>query len=197
MAQGISARARIRDYFLSHIGKVVTKEELILVCQISEWARRVRELRDEEGWPILSYKNLLTQEEMIQFGIYRQLKPGEYVLTGTEKMDVTARAMTKDVRQAVLQRYGATCQFCGRGPHDPDPYNPNRHVILHIDHIVSLKDGGTNSLENLWPVCSVCNEGKKEKSLLRKDVLQLLQDINMQPPEVQKEIYERLKKRFS
>ena len=67
---------------------------------------------------------------------------------------------------------------------------------MHIDHIVSLKDGGTNELENLWPVCSVCNEGKKERSYIRKDVLQLLQEINMQPPDVQREVYIHLKERF-
>jgi HNH endonuclease len=196
MPRGNPARARIRDHFLAHIGEVVTKEDLIAVAPISEWARRVRELRDEEGWPILSYKNTLTPEEMEIYGLDRQLKPGEYILAGTEKMDVTARLINKDIRQAVLQRYGATCQFCGRGPHDPDPYNPNRKVIMHIDHIVSLKDGGTNELENLWPVCSVCNEGKKERSFIRKDVLQLLQEINIQPPDVQREVYMHLKERF-
>jgi hypothetical protein len=196
MPQGDSAKARIRNYFLEHIGEVVTKEDLIAVTPISEWARRVRELRDEEGWPILSYKNTLTPDEMELYGLDRQLKPGEYILAGTEKMDVTARLISKDIRHAVLQRYGATCQFCGRSHRDPDPYNPNRNVIMHIDHIVSLKDGGTNGLENLWPVCSVCNEGKKERSFIRKDVLQLLQEINMQPPDVQKEIYEHLKERF-
>ena len=175
---------------------MITKEELQEVAQISDWARRVRELRDEEGWPILSYKNLLTLEDMQRYGIHRQLRPGEYILAGTDRADVTARNMSKDVRQAVLQRYGATCQFCGRGPGDADPYNPARHIILHIDHIVSLKDGGTNALDNLWPVCSVCNEGKKERSFIRKDVLELLRDINMQPPDVQKMIYERIRERW-
>lgn len=196
MPVGDAARTRIRDYFLSHLGEVVTKEQLQDVVRISDWARRVRELRDEEGWPILSYKNLLTNEDMQRFGINRQLKPGEYILTGLEKGDVTARQISKDVRQAVLQRYGATCQLCGRGPYDTDPYNPSRRIILHIDHILSLKDGGTNEIDNLWPVCSVCTEGKKEHSLIRRDVLELLQDINIQPPEVQKLIYEHLKERW-
>lgn len=196
MPVGDAARTRLRDYFLSHMGEVVTKEQLQQIARISDWARRVRELRDEEGWPILSYKNLLSNEDMQRFGVSRQLRPGEYILAGLDKADVTARQISKDVRQAVLQRYGATCQLCGRGPSDADPYNPVRRIILHIDHIVSLKDGGTNELDNLWPVCSVCNEGKKDRSLIRRDALELLQAINVQSPEVQKIIYERLKERW-
>ena len=42
MPRGNPARARIRDHF-AHIGEVVTKEDLIAVAPISEWARRVRE----------------------------------------------------------------------------------------------------------------------------------------------------------
>lgn len=197
MPQGEAARTKLRDYFLAHIGRVVTKDELSVVAGINEWARRVRELRDEEGWPILSYKNLLSPEEMEEFGIHRQLKSGEYILAGTERADVTARNIGKDVRQRVLQRYGATCQFCGRGPGDPDPYNPIRRVVMHIDHKVSLKDGGTNKEDNLWPVCSVCNEGKKEKSfVIERDAVQLLQEIHLQTPEVQKSVYERLKEKW-
>ena len=196
MPIGDAARTRIRDYFLSHVGEVVTKEQLQQVARISDWARRVRELRDEEGWPIFSYKNLLSVEDMQRFGINRQLRPGEYILTGLDRVDVTARQISKDVRQAVLQRYGATCQLCGRSPSDADPYNPARRIILHIDHIISLKDGGTNRLDNLWPICSVCNEGKGDRSLIRRDALELLQAINIQPPEVQKMIYERLKERW-
>ena len=196
MPVGDAARTRIRDYFLSHLGEVVTKEQLQQIARISDWARRVRELRDEEGWPIYSYKNLLSLEDMQRFGINRQLRPGEYILVGLDKADVTSRQISKDVRQAVLQRYGATCQLCGRSPSDTDPYNPARRIILHMDHIVSLKDGGTNELDNLWPICSVCNEGKKDRSLIRRDALELLQAINVQPPEVQKMIYERLKERW-
>jgi len=197
MPRGDPAKGRILKYFFDHLGQIITKEELRSVGRISDWARRVRELRDEEGWQILNNKTKLTLEQMQQIGISRQLKSSEYVLLSMERLDVTARLISKDVRQAVLQRYGATCQFCGRRAGDPDPYNPDRKIVLHIDHKVSLNNGGTNEEDNLWPVCSVCNEGKKERSLITKDAMQLLQDINMQPPEVQKEIFERLKERGS
>jgi hypothetical protein len=62
------ARARILRYLTVTMGKVVDKEELSGVSGIYEWARRVRELRVEEGWPISSNENRA------------DLKPGQYVL---------------------------------------------------------------------------------------------------------------------
>lgn len=62
------AQSRILTYFLSRIGQIVSKEELRGVAVIYEWARRVRELRVEHGW------NIITQSQR------SDLNPGEYVL---------------------------------------------------------------------------------------------------------------------
>src|SRR6266568_2640941 len=196
MPRGDPAKERILKHLLANIERVVTTKELNSIAQIQESARRIRELRDEDVWQILNNKTKLSDEQMRLLGLSRQLKVTEYVLLSTERLDVTARNIKKDVRQAVLQRYGATCQLCGRRAGDPDPYNPDRTLFLVIDHKISLKDGGTNKADNLWPICNVCNEGKKERSIIPKDTLQLLQDINMQPPETQRMIYELLKERF-
>jgi hypothetical protein len=63
-----NARDRIRRYLQLRIGQVVDKEELSGVSGIYEWARRLRELRDEEGWQISSNEDR------------PDLKPGQYVL---------------------------------------------------------------------------------------------------------------------
>lgn len=65
------AKARLLLYLQLTIGKVVDKEELSGVSGIYEWARRVRELRVEEGWPISSSENRT------------DLAPGQYVLENT------------------------------------------------------------------------------------------------------------------
>ena len=44
---GPGARTRIRRYLEERVGEVVYGEELAAVAGISEWARRVRELREE------------------------------------------------------------------------------------------------------------------------------------------------------
>ena len=50
--RGLGAKHRILSYLLEHQGKWVTGEELHAASRIGEWARRVRELRVEAGWPI-------------------------------------------------------------------------------------------------------------------------------------------------
>lgn len=51
-------------------------------------------------------------------------------------------------REAVYRRDGYRCVTCGAGDE------------LSIDHIVAIKDGGTNRLENLQTMCRSCNTEK-------------------------------------
>jgi hypothetical protein len=74
-ALGLPAGAhdRLLAYMKVRVGEVVTKDELAGVAGISEWARRIRELRVEQGWPISTNANR------------EDLRPGEYVLEATER----------------------------------------------------------------------------------------------------------------
>lgn len=60
-------------------------------------------------------------------------------------------AIGKKVRFEIFKRDGFTCQYCGSTP-------PS--VILHIDHIVPVKEGGGNEDANLITSCDSCNIGK-------------------------------------
>lgn len=52
----MGARNKLRAYFLSNLGRVLNSDELRAVSGgIAEWARRVRELRNEEGSIRLTY----------------------------------------------------------------------------------------------------------------------------------------------
>lgn len=68
----------------------------------------------------------------------------------------------KRLRFSIFHRDGFTCQYCGRTPEQDD-------VILHVDHVISVKDGGTNEKENLATSCRDCNLGKSAKSVLKKN----------------------------
>jgi hypothetical protein len=48
------ARDRIAGYFSRYPLQIIDGEELMVVSGISEWARRVRELRVQFGWAIYS-----------------------------------------------------------------------------------------------------------------------------------------------
>lgn len=56
------------------------------------------------------------------------------------------------VRFLVLQRDRYRCQICGRSAQDG--------ALLHIDHKVARANGGSDQLDNLWVLCSLCNNGK-------------------------------------
>ena len=60
MVKGNSgSRVRLRAHFLENIGRIMDSDELREVAGgISEWARRVRELRTEEGYLILTHNDL-------------------------------------------------------------------------------------------------------------------------------------------
>lgn len=70
-----SPQERILTYFRDRIGQVVGKHELRGVAAIYEWARRIRELRIDQGWPISSYSNR------------PDLRPGQYILEAGEPND--------------------------------------------------------------------------------------------------------------
>lgn len=57
----------------------------------------------------------------------------------------------------VLYRDSFTCQYCGRSAPD---------VVLHVDHVIPVSKGGTNSMANLVTACEECNLGKSDIELV-------------------------------
>ena len=68
----------------------------------------------------------------------------------------TRKAISKATRFEVLKRDKFTCQYCGKSAPD---------VILEIDHIVPVANGGKNDIMNLVTACRDCNRGKTSKRL--------------------------------
>jgi hypothetical protein len=188
-----SARQRILDYFLeAGPGAVVSKEELMEVARISDWARRVRELRDEYGWQISSFNDR------------HDLRPGQYVLESLEQRPASPRYIPADQRARILLRDNSTCQLCGARKGDPDPYNPQRTVRLAVDHVIPITAGGDNSDENLQTTCNTCNEGMKNTFTAdigagagtNKAAFNVLAMVRRQPRKVQEEVYHFLRRKF-
>jgi 5-methylcytosine-specific restriction endonuclease McrA len=70
----------------------------------------------------------------------------------------------RKMRIALLKKYGAVCQLC-----NPDSTKNSRIDLtldthhpraFSIDHIIALADGGTNTLDNMWPAHRQCNTRK-------------------------------------
>jgi HNH endonuclease len=160
------ARGKLRAHFLANIGRVMDSEELRIVADNqSEWARRVRELRTEEGYLILTHNDL------------SELKPGQYLLENSKPQPAFERAISKETRAFVLDRNGFTCQMCGAVAGEPHPYDPTRKTRLHIGHIIDKSKGGIDEPSNRRAICSVCNEGAQNAMLIRPDLKQLLIQI--------------------
>ena len=144
------SKEKIRKFLLANIGHVVTKDAIrdAAGSGVTEWARRLRELREQEGWKILSNNDRA------------DLKPGEYLLVEppSDRRVIFSRVISARLRAEVLDRNGFTCQMCGLTPGEIDPYT-GRKVRLHIGHIVDRNLGGRDELSNLRALCSTCNQG--------------------------------------
>lgn len=66
------------------------------------------------------------------------------------------KAVPKKTRFDIFKRDLFTCQYCGAHP-------PG--VLLHVDHIVAVANGGTNDKDNLTTACEPCNAGKGAREL--------------------------------
>jgi hypothetical protein len=179
------ARDKLREHFLKNTGKVMSSEELRKVAGgITEWARRVRELRNEEGYAILTHNDR------------DDLKPGQYLLENPKPRPSFARDISKELRSLILDRNGYTCQMCGAVAGELHPYDQSRKTRLHIGHIVDKSLGGTDDSSNLRAVCSVCNEGASNITLDRPTALKLLTQIRRATASDQLEALKWLVKKF-
>ena len=83
------ARDRILAYMKKYVGVILSGEELMVVAGISEYARRIRELRVQYGWRILTgvtLQNMPPEEftDLFPPGDFR-LKPDQYILLSDQE----------------------------------------------------------------------------------------------------------------
>jgi len=146
------AKAHILAYLRENAGRPVSGDELRYVTgNKKEWARRVRELRTEEGWPISTYWNGRPE-----------LKSGLYLLEEDRQMPAHDRKISDDVRRQVLKRDNFTCQSsnCGWNRDGWVKEDP-RHLELH--HIEHHARGGSNEKENLITLCNRCHDREHKR----------------------------------
>lgn len=188
MSRKIGTKERIRQYLGSRVGQVVKGSEIRdAVGNVTEWARRLRELRENEGWDIRSHIDDST------------LKPGEYRLATIPPAPQDyrfAKPISARLRAEVLERNGYTCQMCGVAAGDPDPDMSGRTIRLHIGHIVDRIHGGPDNLSNLRALCSRCNQGARNTVQEPPRWVWLLSQIRRASEEDQQKALEWLRQKF-
>lgn len=141
----LSMRDKILEFLRANVGKQVTGEELRYVAgNKTEWARRVRELRTEQGWPVVTKTTGMPE-----------LPVGVYMLVEDKQAEPHDRVIPDNIRRAVLMKSGYKCADCGWHQELWNPSDP-RHLELH--HMEMHMEGGTNTEENLVAVCNVCHD---------------------------------------
>lgn len=181
----LGSKKRILAYFLANLGKVLSSKGIQRASGgATEWARRVRELRNEEGYQILSNKDRA------------DLKPGQYLLENKIRIPAFKRGVSKETRAQVIERNGYTCQMCGVAAGDPDPLGGPRTVRLTIGHIVDKSKGGDDSPHNLRAVCTTCNEGLQNTALPKPDRIHLMGQIRRATIDDQRAVLDWLLKKF-
>ena len=85
-----------------------------------------------------------------------------------------SRSLSKKTRFEVFKRDSFTCQYCGKSAPD---------VVLEVDHITPVSEGGDDDPMNLVTACFDCNRGKGARALsddsamaMRKAQLDALQE---------------------
>jgi hypothetical protein len=178
------SRSKLRDFLMENVGRVLDSDTLRQVAGTSEWARRVRELRNEEGLNIVTHNDI------------SDLRPGQYLLVDTKPLPAFERGISKETRAYVLDRNGFTCQMCGVAAGEEHPYDKGRKTRLHIGHIIDKSMGGTDDANNLRAICSVCNEGASNLTLNRPDTIKLIAQVRRAPAKDQIDVLKWLIKKF-
>ena len=102
-----SVRSRLRSAFTQNAGKILTRSQCAQVAGGAEnWHQRLSELRTEEGYTILSNRDLPGQ-----------LKPGEYLMPNTNRRAAAAKRVRPDTAtwSQVLERAKHACEWAEDG----------------------------------------------------------------------------------
>ncbi len=186
MARKPGSKQLILEFFLRNIGRVLTSKEIQNASEGAvEWARRVRELRNEDGYQILSHHDRA------------RLKTNEYIMETMARLPAFARGISKETRAVVLERNGYTCQMCGAAAGDPDPLGGNRTVRLTMGHIIDKSKGGGDSPQDLRTVCTNCNEGLQNTAPMKPDRVHLLAQTRRATIQDQRALLDWLLKKFN
>lgn len=123
----------------------------------------IKALHDIPASPLLSeLRNIVASQRRdclsdLLRAIDERLPEGGVLPAEPYKTKPKRKPVSNKTRFEVLRRDGFKCRYCGRSAPE---------VILNVDHIVPVEQGGTNDIGNLVTACFECNNGKSARPVL-------------------------------
>ena len=206
--KGLSYSKKALAWLKLNLREIVTAREFARITgkeghPISHNMRRVFELRDEQGYEIINWKdkNPLGAQLRVHEWILVKLKPNP--------KKIRPRGVNKRIAFEVFSRDSYRCKFYGRTPQDEDPFKTDHKIILHVGHIVAhkrvkgkeyieieniqdIKENHKLTKDDFITMCNVCNEGAKNTDL---KIMTLADQVIASSKKEQKEIFNILKKK--
>jgi len=168
MVDGDSYKKKALALFKSKLGKKVKSSELASITgkkggPISHNIRRIFELRDEDGYDIVNWK------DNKKTGL--NLRVDEWVLLSLKPnpANIRTRKYTKKTWLEVMVRDNYQCQICGRTKDDDDPFKPSHKVTLHLGHKKAFK-----GLRNASAVIAISTRERHGKLKLLRTITYLI-----------------------
>lgn len=131
-----SGRARLLAYLRNQVGRIVHTEELMIVAGIGDYPRRIRELRTDHGWPIISgmaARDMRAEDlaQAVGAGLdLGDMAPEEYVLIEDQRDPDAIRrwALANSIRDSNAEPQTALRAYFDASPHRRVTAEELRHV---------------------------------------------------------------------
>lgn len=134
----MSTRKRLYDFIAGEGPGIYKGKTLQDVGITTEWARSLRQLR---------------QDGVIEFNYSKSNKSYEITKINKYKGTTKRAGLSEKDKFRIRNRDGHRCQACGNGINDG--------IKLVVDHRIPVDCGGGHNDENLWTLCESCNGGKQ------------------------------------
>lgn len=161
--QGGGSRDRALALLKGYVGQPVTGEQIAYVAGSREAARRVRELRREFGWRVVTRQSGRPD-----------LPAGTYILEGLDQLEEHDRQIPDGVYDGVLERDRNRCRKCGWSVDQRSP--AGKRQFLEVHHIIYHHKGGKNEPNNLVTLCNVHHDDVHRLKIAGQDLLDWLKD---------------------
>lgn len=164
----LSVRDRWLELLKANVGKPVTLEQLAYVNPKGSDKRRLRELRTQEGYRVVTRQSGRPD-----------LPANVYLLESLDPLPAHDRKIDDETYEGILRRDRGRCRKCAWCPSEFVAGSKRRFLEVH--HIEHYRDGGTSNTENLVTLCNLHHDAVHRLDIGPDRFWDWLADVNAEP----------------